>query len=183
MDLMVGKFDETSNFDVKYLAKRCWTNIIKGTKEILGVILLKADLKDLLKLSKIDCCNIENLIHPIDKQNFPTASSFLFRFVDSITTDISQHIPYKLYQIKNELKLLAAVYEGLLCLYSYVESSLSRQIQIISKAAYSLFHLFQMPKTNVPSQLYHDIQSTFIDCYVHCKITDQVPRFSSIFCP
>ena len=75
------------------------------------------------------------------------------------------------------MQLLAAVYEGLLCLYSYMESYLSRQIQIISKAAYSLFHLFQMPKITIPSQLYHDIQCTFIDSVVciaklHIKCPD-----------
>lgn len=89
VDMMVGKFDETSNFDVKHLAKRCWTNIMKGTMEIRGVTLLKADLKNVLVLSLFGSHDVENLIYPKDKQNVPAATTFLLKFVDSITTDVS----------------------------------------------------------------------------------------------
>ena len=133
-----------SNFDVKHLVKRCWTNIIKGTVKIQGAKLLKADIKKLLQLLTIDyhdvviyeaLCfdveqgwmngihndsnDVENIIYPKDKQNVPAATACLLKFVDAITTDKLNLISYKLYQIKkNKLKLLAAVYEGHLCLYS-----------------------------------------------------------------
>ena len=28
VDLMAGEFNETSNFDVKHLVKRCWTKVL-----------------------------------------------------------------------------------------------------------------------------------------------------------
>ena len=112
--------------------------------QIQGVMFAKGDVKKLLELSTIDSHDVEKIIYPKDKQNVPTATACLLKFVDVITTDKINLISYKLYQIQNELKLLAAVYERPLCLSLYVELSLSKQIQMVSKAIYSLLVLFQL---------------------------------------
>ena len=117
-DLLVGELNETSNFHVKHLVKRC-------TVKIQGITLLKVDIKKLLQLLTIDSHDVEKIIYPRDKENVPTAIACLLKFGDVIKTDKINLILYKLYQIKNKLKLLAAVYEGLLCLYSYVDLSIS----------------------------------------------------------
>ena len=77
----------------------------------------KGDVKKLLELSTIDSHDVEKIIYPKDKQNVPTATACLLKFVDVITTDKINLISYKFYQIQNELKLLAAVYEGLLYIH------------------------------------------------------------------
>ena len=70
-------------FGVKNLVKRCWANVIKGTKKIQVLTLLKADIKKLLQLSTIN-----------------SHDTCLLKFMDAITTNKINLISYKLYQIK-----------------------------------------------------------------------------------
>ena len=163
MDLLVGEDDETANYDGKHLAKRLWTSIITNLK-INGVPINKADLKVILELSTcIDARDVLSIICPKDKQNVPMATSCLLRMVDVVSEKIGE-IPYKLYSIRHHLRLLANVYEGILALYAYVHLSLSQQVRMVSRASYSLLTLYRCENTTiVSSQLYHDLQSTFID--------------------
>ena len=165
VDLLVGPNDETSNFDAKHIAKRLWTSIIT-TMKIANVEINKIDVRAIMELSTVDDArDILSIICPKDKQNVPAATSCLLRFVDVFSSSEKfDAIPYKLYPIRYHLCLVANIYEGVLALYAYVHLSLSEQIRMVSKASYSLFVLFRCDNTKfVPPQLYHDLQSTFID--------------------
>ena len=49
------------------------------------------------------------------------------------------------------------------------DTTIKKQIHAISNAGYILFHLFRIHGTNlIPSQTYHDLQSTFIDAIFCC---------------
>ena len=66
---------------------------VKGTMKIQGVTLLKVEIKKiLLQLSSTDSYNVENIIYPKDKQNVPTATASLLKFIDDITKDDKSHL-------------------------------------------------------------------------------------------
>ena len=49
-----------------------------------------------------------------------------------------------------------------------MEASIKKQISSFSKASYSLFYLYRESSNIIPNQLYHDLQSTFIDALFCC---------------
>ena len=64
--------------------------------------------------------------------------------------------------------MLANVFEGVLSFFVYVDTD-STQIVAFSYAALSLFYLTRANATRIiPNQLYHDLQSTFIDALFCC---------------
>ncbi|XP_066920943.1 uncharacterized protein [Clytia hemisphaerica] len=117
-----------------------------------------------MKLADIRTHEVESLVYPRDKQNVPLASDCLLSFIEVIKDEAKrEQIPFKLTLIKNVLVLVAAVYEAIICLYSYAEHSLTDQVQFIATGASSLLALNREDAFKIPNQLYHDLQSTFID--------------------
>ena len=79
---------------------------------------------------------MESLLYAKDKQNVPTASDCLLSFIEVVTdSENAKHIPFKLTPILGYLKMIAAVYDALLCL-CYVEYSLSQQMTCIATGAF-----------------------------------------------
>ena len=77
-----GKYQETVSFDPKHLVKRCWTNMINESCIINDIPLMKKDLADLIALSENDLgFQVISLLYPKDKQNVPSATAFLLRFI------------------------------------------------------------------------------------------------------
>ena len=169
LDLKLGKNEETVNFDPKHLVKRCWTSFLSGKLEIGGVLLTKNDLEALLELAERRTHSINSLVYPTDKQSVPHATDCLLSFIEVINDpDKSKKLPFKLTMIQNDLSMVAAVYEGLICLYTYVSSSLTEQTELVAKGAGCLFALFREQSFKIPNQLYHDIQCTYED--VVCSV-------------
>ena len=108
----------------------------------------------------------ENALYPKDKQNVKSATSFLLAFIESTQ---KTEVTYNLVPIKSDLMLLGEVFLGLLSFYVFTDKSISEQIKSFSTAAYLLYYLYGQHKTSLmPSQLYHDIQMSFIDAVFCC---------------
>lgn len=61
---------------------------------------------------------------------------------------------------------MSFIVEGLLCLYVYVDSNIIDQLLKISTSAHLFLVFFrEFKSTFLPSQLYHDLQSTFKNAY------------------
>ena len=164
VDLNVGRNNETINFDVKHLAKRCWTSLISDKLQVNSVTLTKKDISAILKLSERRTHDINTLVYPNDKQNVPLASDTLLSFIQVVTdTEKQKRIPLKLIPVIPDLVMLASIYDAIMCLYSYVNFSLTDQITTIAKAAVTLLVLIRESRLEIPAQLYHDIQCSFID--------------------
>lgn len=135
---------------------------------VAGVIIFKNDMEEILKASEKRKHSVESLVYPRDKQNVPQATDCILSFIEVVSCEEKQKkLPLKLTLAVNDLLLVAAVYEGLVCLYSYVSSSLEDQVRLIAKGASSLLALYREGSFRIPNQLYHDIQSTFIDT-IYC---------------
>ena len=174
VDLKVGKHNETLNFDAKHIAKRCRTSLISEKLVLKSLTLTKKDVGDILALSERRTHDVDSLLNPKDKQNVPLASDTLLSFIE-VVTDIEKQkkLPLKLLPVTPELIMLASVYEAIMCMYSYVNFSLTEQITTIAKGAVSLLVLQRNCILDIPTQLYHDIQCTLIDT-VYCVAKLQI---------
>ena len=161
---------ETVSYDPKHLIKRLWNTIINQSTVIANITLLKDDLKILLLLANdVQPLQVDALVHPKDKQNVPAATKFMLLLIEVLGNDDSiKRLSFRLQGIIPELKLLANIIDGLLHFYVYSDSTIEQQLQAISFAANCLLILFRHSKGIMPNQLYHDIQSTFIDALFCC---------------
>ena len=181
VDRKVGKNNETVNFDAKHVAKRCWTGLISEKMEVNKVVVNKHDLSKFLENSDTRTHNINTLVHPTDKQNVPCATDMLLSFICIVNDEDKQkRIPFKFTPVLVELKMVGAVYEAVICLYSYVNMSLTEQISTVAKGAVCLLALNRSDRLVIPNQLYHDIQCTFIDT-VFCVAKKQIHSPESPF--
>ena len=161
---------QTVSFDPKHLSKRTWHAFLRERITINNIIITKKSLNEL-----IDCEDKINLLYPKDKQNVASATKILISFIDSVSlgesssSDSISNFPYSLMSIKNELYLLSLVFKGILSFYVYVDLSLSDQLKAFAVASYILLFIYRHFKTNIlPSQLYHDLQCTFINGLISC---------------
>ena len=170
LDLQVGAHNETVSYDPKHLVKRCWTSFVNESVVISGVTVKKSDLKQLFyALPDANTLKIDGLLHPKDKQNVPAATQFLLMFIEAMASIPQKDFPYRLIPAYNALTMLANVFEGVLSFYVYVDKDISSQLLAFSYAAHSLFYLTRSSTTKIlPNQLYHDLQSTFIDALFCC---------------
>lgn len=170
LDLQVGAHNETVSYDPKHLAKRCWTAFVNESVSISGVTIKKSDLKELFySLEDANTLKIDGLLYPKDKQNVPAATEFLLMFIESMTSIPQKKFPYRLVPVYNKLTMLAKVFVGVLSFYVYVDKDISSQLVAFSCAAHTLFYLTRSSPTKIiPNQLYHDLQSTFIDALFCC---------------
>ena len=170
LDLQVGIHNETVSYDPKHLVKRCWTAFINESVTVAGISVKKSDIKALFSsLPNANSLKIDGLIHPKDKQNVPSATEFLLLFIEVMTTIPQKDFPYRLIPVYNQLTMLANVFEGVLSFYVYLDKDISSQLVAFSLAAHSLFYLTRSNATKIiPNQLYHDLQSTFIDALFCC---------------
>ena len=167
VDLQCGTYHETVSYDLKHLVKRIWTSFTKESVCIQNITIKKTDLKNLFtSLPKSNDLEIDALLYPKDKQNVPSATKFLLYFIDSVRN--TKDLPYRLVSIRDHLLLLTYVSDGLLSFYVDMEASIKKQISSFSKASYSLFYLYRESSNIIPNQLYHDLQSTFIDALFCC---------------
>ena len=181
VDRKVGKNQETVNYDAKHLVKRCWTSLISGKMEVGGVVLTKKDVEVIIEGAERRTHKVQSLVYPNDKQHVPHATDCLLSFIEVVRDqEKRKKIPFKLTMVLNELNLVAAVYECLVCLYSYVTCSLTEQVELIAKGASSLLALFREASFKIPNQLYHDIQCTFNDT-VYCISKLQINAPDSSF--
>ena len=78
VDQLCGVHNETVSYDPKHLAKRCWTAFVNESVAMQGITIKKSDLKSLFSLlPESNSLHIDTLLYPKDKQNVPSASSFL----------------------------------------------------------------------------------------------------------
>ena len=169
VDLQCGSHQETVSYDPKHLVKRSWTSFIKESVCIQNITIKKCDLKNLFcLLANSNDLEIDGLLHPTDKQNVPTATKFLLYFIEAVRDTPIKDFPYRLVSIREHIILLSNVFEGLLCFYTDTTISIKKQITLFSEASYSLFYLRSKHTSMIPNQLYHDLQSTFIDALFCC---------------
>ena len=174
MDYLVGPNGETTNFDAKHLAKRCWTMCLREKMCINGVVITKKLLKEMFKENSFKVS--DEIIHPKDKQNVKSATTFLLAFIER--SQAEEDLPYGLMAVQKQLKMLAEVFTGVLSFYVYSDASISQQLTRYSKGAYLLCYLYRSYKTNLmPSQLFHDIQASFIDAlFCAAKMKEYCPN-------
>ncbi len=159
VDTQLGKHQETFNFDPKHLSKRAWCMMLKDKVEIDGVVITRNSLEKLFGEEG------RALLYPKDKQNVPSATNFILLFDKKVRDDL----PYSLLPIKTHLLMLSKVFMGIICLYAFVDQTLEDQLTQVSTAAYLLFFLYRKFQTKLmPSQLYHDLQNTFLDTLYCC---------------
>ena len=92
LDKMVGKNDETVNFDHKHLVKRLRKCLINNNFKIGDRVLLKSDMEKILSLVPNNTKYSNNQLFNIgDKMNVPLATSFLVQFCDAVE-DVEKHI-------------------------------------------------------------------------------------------
>ena len=164
VDNVAGPDGITVNFDPKHMVKRCWFMLLREKMVINGIALTKTLLKELFVGNTYGVG--ENALYPKDKQNVKSATSFLLAFIESTQ---KTEVTYNLVPIKSDLMLLGEVFLGLLSFYVFTDKSISEQIKSFSTAAYLLYYLYGQHKTSLmPSQLYHDIQMSFIDAVFCC---------------
>ena len=164
VDNVAGPEGITVNFDPKHMVKRCWFMLLREKMVINGIALTKTLLKELFLGNNYGVG--ESALYPKDKQNVKSATSFLLAFIESTQ---KTEVPYNLVPIKSDLMLLGEVFSGLLSFYLFTDISISEQIKSFSTAAYLLYHLYGQHKSSLmPSQLYHDIQASFIDAVFCC---------------
>ena len=170
LDLLCGVHKETVSFDPKHLAKRCWTAFVRESVCLQGATVKKSDLKELFSLlPDSNPLKLDGIFFPKDKQNVPAATTFLLAFIDSVRNIPEKDFPFRLVPIRKQLLLLANVYEGLISFYVYTDLDIEKQIVRFSVAAHSLFYLSRCePVKVIPNQLYHDLQTTFIDAIFCC---------------
>ena len=172
VDYFAGPDGETVNFDPKHMCKRCWVMLLREKIVLKGITLIKALLKTLLAGNSYDIG--EESLFPKDKQNVKSATTFLLAFIEATQ---KTEFPYHLVSIQLELKLLGEVFSGLLAFYVFTEYSITEQIKAFSTATYILYYLYKEYKTSImPSQLYHDLQTSFIDALFCCGKSKE-------FCP
>ena len=105
-------------------------------------------------------------MNPKDKQNVGLATEFLYTLCHGLKCPSLPNISIRVASNEGDLRHLSIIIEGILCLYSYVTLSIEEQLQYVSKAAFTLLLLYRKLKGNlIPSQLYHDLQSTFENVY------------------
>ena len=172
VDYLVGPEGETTNFDAKHLAKRCWCMCLRERVSVDGVVLTRKMLKEMLDGNSYNVN--EEALYPKDKQNVKSATSFLLAFIEGSR---KEELPYNLLPIKSELRMLGEAFSGLLSFYVYSDSSITDQIKSFSTASYLLFYLYKENKTSImPAQLYHDLQATFLDALFCCaKMKEHCP--------
>ena len=177
VDYLVGINGETFTFDPKHLAKRCWCMCLREKMTIRGIKITKKMLKDLLADNSYGVT--EAALHPRDKQNVKSASSFLLAFIEGTEKNI---LPYNLVPIKSELVMMGKVFYGLLSFFVFSDASISEQLKSVSTASYLLYHLYRENKTSLmPSQLYHDLQATYHDCLFVCAKSKEYCPFEPCF--
>ena len=130
----------------------------------------KTDLKTLFSLlPEANDLEIDGLLYPKDKQNVPSATKFLLTYIEAVRNVPVNQFPYRLVPIREHLLVLANAFEGLLSFYVDTKVDIKKQIVLFSAAAYSLFYLYRAHSSKLlPNQLYHDLQSTFIDALFCC---------------
>ena len=105
-------------------------------------------------------------MNPKDKQNVGLATEFLYTLSHGLKCPSLPNISIRVASNEEDLRHLSIIIDGILCLYSYVTLSIEEQLQYVSKAAFTLLLLYRKLKGNlIPSQLYHDLQSTFENVY------------------
>lgn len=164
VDNSVGRNGETFNFDPKHIVKRCWCMLLREKVTMKDVVLTKNLLKEVIDGNSY---GVEGqALNPKDKQNVKSATSFLLAFIEGCR---GGKYPYSLKPLENELNMLADIFDGLLHFFVFSDVSIGEQITKVGKSAYLLYHLYQKHKTSLmPSQLYHDLQATFIDFLFCC---------------
>ena len=98
----------------------------------------------------------------------PAATKFLLTFIDAVRDIPIQDFPYRLVPIHEKLLVLTSVFEVLLAFYIDPQITIKKQLSLFSEASHSLFYLYHCNKNVLPNQLYHDLQSTFLDALFCC---------------
>ena len=163
IDTMVGKHEETLDFDAKHLAKRMRNYFVGSNCKFGDTLLYRKDISKILELSPEKLKHaIKELVNPKDKQNVGIATEFLYTLSIGLRSPDLKNINIRVAAIADDLRHFADVIDGLLCIYSYVESSIEDQLNNVSYAAFTLLCLFRkLDGKMIPTQLYHDLQATF----------------------
>ena len=103
IDLCVGANEETVDFDIKHLAKRVRNYFISGNFQINDTFLNTKDIRYILSTSDVNTNGIDQLVNPIDKQNLPLATDFLFTLNDALGKDNLSSAPFRVAALAEEL--------------------------------------------------------------------------------
>lgn len=78
--------------------------------------------------------------------------------------------------------MLSYVFSGLMSFYVHTDATMVEQIKMISTASYLLFYLYTEYKTEImPSQLYHDLQTSFQDALFCCAKSKEYCPLEPLF--
>ena len=130
-------------------------------------------LKVLLKSTdKYKDTEIEAMINPVDKQNVPLAVKLL----DALCGEFdSKNLSPGFQNILPSIKVLSVLCNGVLSLFARPNISIHESLGQLSAMAHMLLFLFGNNDINLPTVLYHDLQSTVQNAYfisakykIHC---------------
>ena len=109
------------------------------------------------------------------------ATDFLRPLIDALGKEMLSSASFRVAAISEELKILCPILTGILSLYALVEGSAKQQLKKMSAASHMLFVLHRHFKGKLFSnQLYHDLQSTFIN-FIFCAAKYQERLRASIW--
>ena len=130
-------------------------------------------LKVLLKSTdKYKDTEIEAMINPVDKQNVPLAVKLL----DALCGEFdSKNLSPGFQNVLPSIKVLSVLCNGVLSLFARPNISIHESLGQLSAMAHMLLFLFGNNDINLPTVLYHDLQSTVQNAYfisakykIHC---------------
>ena len=83
-----------------------------------------------------------SLLNPMDKQNVPYATELL-RVINFSEKDDNDVLPFRLSLVAPGLRLVGAVFQGVLVLYAFISLGVSDTLETISTAMHILLCLFR----------------------------------------
>lgn len=178
MDLRVGEHEVTSTFDARHIVKRLRTTIINLDRGIRistphpGPRLPALQLKEFMAAN--GCANVNEIFQPADKQNVPAAVKLLkgLAALREFSIAPTSQQPYR--PIFNatqkrwlaEAQVLGEIAHRLLSPWQRLDTDLDQILKESATVSMLLMFLWEKNRGDfIPSQLYHDLQSSIKDMF------------------
>ncbi|KAK7434628.1 hypothetical protein VKT23_020094 [Stygiomarasmius scandens] len=167
LNIQVGKYNITLDFDYKHIHKR-WSTNIRSPKGIVlnnGRVINRIILERFFIWNGMDRIKARSLLYPDDPQDVPRAIELLQAIIDLRNLRLEQIPPttdidgLSIVADLDAIRVLAEILDGLVRPFTDPSTSLQDQVQLLSKYAHLTFVMFRKYRTGFMSnQLYGDSQ-------------------------
>ncbi|KAK7434525.1 hypothetical protein VKT23_020133 [Stygiomarasmius scandens] len=166
LNLQVGKYNITLDFDWKHILKR-WSTNVRSPKGVIlnnGRIIDRTVLERFMVWSGLDRVKARALLYPDDPQDVPRAIELLQAIIKLRDLRLEQIPPTELDGLNtvadlDAIRILSEVLEGIVRPFTDTSLDLQDQVRYLSKYAHLTFTMFRKYRTGFMSnQLYGDSQ-------------------------